>query len=98
MVASIFWICSWPVVSSRSALMASIRFIDFELRLRPFVGDLIDQRGYAAWYFAPVRMRLRLSLAVWPDGLLLFAHDQDTDVFQVLEHLSDGGEPPQAIL
>src|SRR6266568_2756546 len=98
MVASIFWICSWPVVSSRSALMAASSSCSSAACKTSMRLNKTQHSCQTMSSSGLVRMRLRLSLAVWPDGLLLFAHDQDTDVFQVLEHLSDGGEPPQAIL
>src|SRR5260370_31471053 len=54
--------------------------------------------GYAARYFSPVRMHLNLTLAILPDCLLCFAHDQNTDVFQIHQQFSDSGIPPYAML
>jgi len=70
--------------------MAFIRFIRLEFFLRPFIEDRIDKSGYSARYFAPVRMHLSLTLPILPDLLLCFAYDQNTDVFQILQQLSDG--------
>src|SRR5260370_4699820 len=46
--------------------MAFIRFIGLEFFLRPFIEGSIDNSGYAARYFSPVRMHLSLTLSILP--------------------------------
>src|SRR6266849_7799297 len=78
--------------------VAFIRFIGLELFLRPFIDDRVDKSGYAARYFSPVLMHLSLALAIRPDLLPLFAHDEDADVLQVHQEFSHRGVPPEAML
>ena len=64
--------------------MTFVHFIGLELFLRSLKDDGVNDSRYATGYFPPVRMHHNLTSAVRPDGLLLFADNQDADVFQVL--------------